>query len=123
MTTIILVDDDADVRYAVGELLRETGYAVCEAASGEQALAVLQSGPADLVLTDIYMPGIDGIDLILQARAHDPALKIIAFSGGGMRQDPKVATALATMNGADHVMQKPVDNEQLLAAVAKLTAG
>jgi len=118
MAKILLVDDDDLVRSAISELLEDAGYDVREAASGNIAIECLETEPFDLVVTDIYMPIVGGIEPIQHVRDSMPALKVIAFSGGGMHQDPKFATNLATTYGADRVLQKPVDNDTMLDAIA-----
>ena len=82
MSQILVVDDDDDVRGVLVETLRGLGYTVTEAASGEEALPLLDaaSGIA-LVITDVRMPGMSGFDLVAQARAVRAGLKVIVISG------------------------------------------
>lgn len=80
--TILLVEDDADVRRSVGDLLQTLGYEVLQAADGHEALDCLRrGGRVDLVLTDVVMPGMSGVELALEARRLRHGLKILLTSG------------------------------------------
>ena len=74
----------------------------------------------DVVVTDIFMPALDGIELICVLRETHPELKIVAMSGGGSFLNSAAAVGLAEKLGADVVMQKPVDNDALLARIDEL---
>jgi CheY-like chemotaxis protein len=78
VTTILLVDDDPGVRYALTEVLRDRGYRVVGVDSGAKALAMLDG--VDVVVTDLSMPGMDGLELVSQIAARAPALPVILFS-------------------------------------------
>jgi DNA-binding response OmpR family regulator len=80
---ILLVDDEASIRLTLGALLERTGYAVTAAEGGEQALALLQQHPFDLLLTDLKMPGIDGMQVVAAARQRQPDLAVIVLTGHG----------------------------------------
>lgn len=120
MKKILLVEDSEMVRFALSALLQDSGYAVAEAVDGKIALKALQHQRFDLMLTDIFMPKVDGIELITRVRKEYPGVKIIAFSGGGARQPPEFAMRLATALGAHATMQKPVDSDALLAELDAL---
>lgn len=81
--TILVVDDEVLVRMVIAEELRDRGYAVIEAASADEAAAILRAGMAvDLVFTDVAMPGrLDGLALAELVRADHPTLKIVITSG------------------------------------------
>lgn len=83
LPTVLVVEDEALIRFDVADFLREGGYHVVEAASGEDALAILTSGRRiDLVFTDIQMPGqLDGLALARWCLAHRPQIKVILTSG------------------------------------------
>lgn len=121
MAKILLVDDSESVRSALSTLLQHAGHEVTEAADGKQALGALEQDQFDLVVTDIFMPTMDGIELIKQLRGAHPELKILALSGGGARQPAKYAMGLASSLGADAALQKPVDNAGFLAEIEALT--
>lgn len=78
---VLIVDDEAIVRRTLGRTLERFGYRVREAASGATALQALREEPADLLLTDLHMPDMDGVQLLIAARAMLPALRIFAMSG------------------------------------------
>ena len=77
---ILLVDDEDGFRHVLGLLLTEGGYSVIEAHDGDEALVRYLEGDVDIVLTDIFMPRQDGVDLIRALRALDPAVRIVAYS-------------------------------------------
>ena len=83
MTRILVVDDNAGVRTSARALLEAAGFQVVEAESGAAALRVLRSEGADVVLTDIFLPDTDGIELSHALRRDSPDLPIVAMSGGG----------------------------------------
>lgn len=122
MAHILLVDDDVGVRTAVGRFLRRQEHQVTEAGNGVEALKVAQRLVLDLVLTDINMPDMDGIELILSLREQRPGLPIIAFSGGG--RVPKAAMLSdALLLGAVAVLAKPFELSALQAEVDEALAG
>ena len=111
--TVMVVDDDADIRDAVRELLEQEGYAVITAADGQEALDELERNPElDAVLMDLMMPRMDGHEAIRQIRAqerfHDlPIIAITAKTMQGARERCMAA-------GASEYVPKPVDIGQLL---------
>jgi CheY-like chemotaxis protein len=119
MKRILLVDDDGLVRRGAHRLLERAGYEVWETASAKVALDLLVRMPMDLVITDIYMPGMNGIALIraLGPRTEPPHL--IAMTGGGYRS-PADLLEEAAGAGADRTLVKPFLSEELLAMVAEL---
>jgi DNA-binding response OmpR family regulator len=82
MAQILLVDDDASMRSMVARALTGDGHAVTEASDGDTALEALAAGAAGfgLLLTDVQMPGMDGLTLARRATAHTPALRVIVIS-------------------------------------------
>jgi two-component system cell cycle sensor histidine kinase/response regulator CckA len=78
---ILVVEDERPVRRAVARLLRRNGYEVIEAASGEEALRIVEDGSVDLVLTDVVMPGVSGVELAERLGETHPALPIVYMSG------------------------------------------
>jgi CheY-like chemotaxis protein len=114
MPRILVVDDNAGVRAAARALLEAAGFQVVEAESGQAALRVLRSEGADVVLTDIFMPDTDGIELLYQLRRESPDLPIVAMSGGGMD-----VLAVARSFGAAGIVQKPLTRRKLLGAIRR----
>ena len=114
--SILIIDDDAAVSRTLSLMLTRGGYHVSTAASGRKGLELLASGGFDLVLTDIIMPELDGIEAIRRIRDDYPDLRIIAMSGGG-QIDKADFLHMAQVLGADQVIEKPVRNERLLELV------
>jgi DNA-binding response OmpR family regulator len=119
MQRILLVDDDAALRKLLRLYLSKMGYAVTEAANGNEALAMQQSEPAELVLTDLIMPEKEGLETIPELRKKYPGVKIIAMSGGG-RVNASNYLKIAKMMGADHIMAKPFSYKELADALAQV---
>jgi two-component system response regulator (stage 0 sporulation protein F) len=117
MAKILLVDDDETFRSMLRRTLQRAGHTVVEADDGAAAIRTLDHVAADLVLTDILMPGVEGIETIRTLRRNHPHLKVIAMSGGG-RMTPAGYLDPAKAFGAVGVLSKPFDNDALFAAIA-----
>jgi len=83
MAEILVVEDNAAVRMAYRLLLKAAGHGVSEAADGDEAIAKLGVGVFDLVITDLWMPGIDGFQVIAEAKRRSPQTPVLAVTGGG----------------------------------------
>ena len=106
---ILIVDDEANARSALAELLREDGYVVETAADGFKAIGKLADFNPDVVLTDLKMPGMSGLELLEKARARDPHCVVLVATAYGA-----VDSAVAAMRaGAADFLGKPVDVERL----------
>jgi DNA-binding response OmpR family regulator len=122
MARIIVIDDEAALRSAMRRALERAGHEVREAGDGELGLQLLADHGADLVITDIFMPGQDGIVTVQRIRQEFPAVKMIAMSGGDatgrmdLRRD-------AVMLGAAASLGKPFELAELLAAVRQVLEG
>jgi CheY-like chemotaxis protein len=81
LPTVLIVDDEALVRYTLEAALRPSGYRVSQAGDGGEALDVLTSDPVDLVVTDLAMPRREGLETIVEIRRRFPQVKVIALSG------------------------------------------
>ena len=120
MARILVVDDDALFSAMMREDLMREGHVPLVAGSAAEALALLAAGvPVDLVVTDILMPDMDGIELIQALRISHPALPIIAVSSGGERHSPYIFTT-ARLMGADCVLHKPVCRIALSTIIHRL---
>lgn len=116
MARILLVDDDDDVRRAMSRTLQRLGHEITSARAGREALASMEECAPDLLLTDINMPDMDGIELMMAVRKRWPGVPIIAVSGGGML--PKdLLLANASVLGAVATLQKPVELSALKEAL------
>jgi len=118
MATILVVDDDDGFRSMLRRTLQRAGHTVLEAADGSAALRALRDVTPELVITDIIMPGMEGIETIRAMRRSHPRLAIIAMSGGG-RMKPNGYLEMAQAFGASRILSKPFDNDQLFAAVTE----
>lgn len=116
MSCILLVDDHAEFLAVQKELLEDAGHTVVTASNGFKALAAMDAGVFDLVITDIIMPGKEGIETIIELRRRHPLLKIIAMSGGG-RVGAMSYLELAEKLGAIHTLEKPFNEAVLLEAI------
>jgi CheY-like chemotaxis protein len=118
MTRILVVDDDARLRITARALLEADGFQVVEAESGVAALKMLSSEDFEVVLTDIFMPDTDGIELIHALHRDSPDLPIVAMSGGGF-DDGKEVLAVASLLGAAAIVQKPFTQRKLVGAIRR----
>lgn len=116
MATILLVDDDEAFRSVLRRGLQSAGYQVIEAEDGGVALRALRGATVDLVITDILMPGTEGIETIIAVQRLHPDLKIIAISGGGTLR-PQEYLNMAKDFGVVHTLAKPFTNAEIIAAI------
>lgn len=123
MAKILVVDDEAPMRQLLKEVLTQDRHEVREAENGAQASAMFRSEPADLVITDIRMPGSNGIDLIVQLRRDYSRSRIIAISGGGGGDGRVDYLAVARQAGAARVIDKPFQIAALRLAVGEALSG
>lgn len=118
MATVLLVDDDEMVVYALSRYLRRSGLDVIEASNGKEAIARINEQLPDIVVTDIIMPEMEGIGFIMHLQKNHPDLPIIAMSGGSRRVDTShLETAMAL--GAIATFEKPFDEEEMVATIRK----
>jgi CheY-like chemotaxis protein len=126
MADILISDDDENVRILLRRTLQAEGYHTEEAKNGSEAIKLFRSGAFDLVITDLHMPGMHGIDLIYQIRELFPKLPIIAISGGSTGDDFIAASEdlrTAASEGANLIIPKPCDMDYLLEKVELLLTG
>lgn len=100
----------------ISRTLTTAGYEVVEAADGRSGLSAYRQQPCDVVLTDIIMPDVEGLQTIQELRRDHPDIRIIAMSGAGATRGAGYLD-LASKFGARHILQKPFRQEQLLAAL------
>ena len=118
MPRILVIDDHEDICSFMKEALQMSGYAVDVACDGNSGLAVQRRQPADVVITDIFMPDADGMETIQRLKKEFPKVKIIAMSGGGMMTKNVDYLSMAREFGADRVLPKPFDHNALLGAIS-----
>jgi CheY-like chemotaxis protein len=114
--TILVADDEPEVRDLVTRYLTGAGYRVHEASDGKEVFAALAGGRIDLVIADLYMPGVDGIELITRLSQDSAAPPVIAMSGGGA-VNRQTLLEMASRMGAARMLAKPFTRVQLLALV------
>jgi DNA-binding NtrC family response regulator len=112
---ILVVDDESNARSALAEILREEGYATETAADGFKALGKLEEFNPDVILTDLKMPGLDGISLMEKVKASTPGVTFVVMTAFGT-----VSNAVEAMKkGADNYLLKPLDMDTLAAVVER----
>jgi CheY-like chemotaxis protein len=119
MASILLVDDDDNLRIVTAELLRAGGYTVDTANDGKTGLVLYKSKMHDLVITDLVMFGMSGLELIEELRHTEPRPRIIAISGGTKCSIPVFLPAAKRL-GAERILAKPVLPDVLLQTVDDL---
>ncbi len=114
---ILVIDDEEDLRAMIAAALEDSGYEVETAEDGNQGIAKLKDGDYDLVITDIFMPDKDGIEVVTtiqEIKAHRP-MTVFAMSGGGKFGLDMLG--LTPGLGADKIFRKPFDLRELLQAI------
>jgi DNA-binding response OmpR family regulator len=117
--SVLIIEDDEFVKNMLRQTFKQAGYEVATASNGRIGLQLYQSEPFDIVITDLIMPDMEGIETITHLRKYNPAVKVIAISGGG-RNRPDDYLHLASKLGASRTFTKPVDRNELLEAVRNL---
>lgn len=117
MARILIVDDSESVRDFIASLLQQHGHSIATAHDGGAALVHLRRHHFDVLITDIYMPGVDGLELILRCRESDQLPRLIVISAGGSRVDLLPA---ARIMGANRTLPKPFTGDQLLQALQEV---
>lgn len=118
MARILLADDDGTVRELVARVLESGGHAVRVAQDGQEALGLADSGGAfDILVTDVHMPGIDGITLAKTLAAKQPGLKVLLLSGF----PEQLQRGKSELTGRVETLTKPCSVEDIRARIAALT--
>ena len=113
---VLLVDDEKEFVESLSERLELRNLSPKIAYNGEQALETLKEGPPDVMVLDLRMPGIDGIDVLRKVRKDHPDVAVVILSGHGTDKDKKEAMRL----GASAYLKKPIDVDQLVGTVHKV---
>ncbi len=112
MATILVIDDQKPIRSLLRAALEGDGHEVLEASNGRLGLERYRERAADLIITDMLMPAMNGLELMVELTRSFPNVKVIAMSGGRERE-----LNAATLLGARQTFQKPFDIRELLTAV------
>src|ERR1035437_2729712 len=111
--TILIVDDEESIRQSLGGVLADDGYEILTASSGETALRIAEEEVLNLVLLDIWLPGIDGIETLKIIKSEHPQLRVVMMSGHGTIETAVKATKL----GAFDFIEKPLSLDKVLLIV------
>jgi DNA-binding NtrC family response regulator len=115
---ILIVDDDPSIRRTLQALLKKAGYEVMLAHDGDEAVRLWRDHGGDLVITDLHMPGKDGIQTIIELLSHNPEIRIIAMSGGGQTRRLDLL-GNATLLGAVLTIEKPFTIDEMINVVSR----
>jgi CheY-like chemotaxis protein len=116
MAEILIIDDEPSIRHLLVRVLHEIGHTGHAAGSGDEGIGLFHRVHPALVITDIVMPDIEGIEVIQRLRQADPRVPILAISGSGTPLYLRAATGL----GATAALAKPFDVAELLSVVGQL---
>jgi two-component system nitrogen regulation response regulator NtrX len=111
--TIMIVDDEKSICQSLGSILADEGYEILTAGSGEEAIKVIEEEPPSLVILDIWLPGIDGIETLKMIKSRYPQIRVIMISGHGTIETAVKATKL----GAFDFFEKPLSMEKVILIV------
>ncbi|MEM0945522.1 MAG: sigma-54 dependent transcriptional regulator, partial [Pseudomonadota bacterium] len=117
MTDILVVDDEADIRDLISDLLRDEGYTPRAAHDADSAFAAIEASPPDLIILDIWLQGsrMDGIEILKSVKRDNPGIPVVIISGHG---NVEVAVA-AVQQGAYDFIEKPFNIDQLLVVIGR----
>jgi len=118
MKKILVIDDEASIRSLLAKILEREGFFVITASDGREGMKLVNTGPVDLVITDLIMPEKEGVEVILELRKEHPDIPVIAISGGG-RNSPESYLKMAKLLGASAVLEKPVQKDIFMDSVRK----
>jgi len=115
MARILVIDDDPSIVRVAERILKLDGHEVVTAATGVSALQECRTAPFDLVVTDVCMPGMDGMEMLVQFSREFPGLKIVVMSGGGDESDDVFVRAKRL--GAVLTLPKPFTVDEMTQAI------
>ena len=122
MAKVLVVDDEAEVRGLLRRMLTTLGHEVWEAPNGTEALRLLDTSPFDLVITDVYMAAVDGMELLVRIQQRGLHMPVVMISGGGYKSREEVLEMAASC-GAVATLEKPFSLEQLRLTIEPLLSG
>lgn len=119
MAKILVIDDEPSILLMIKKMVEKAGHEADLALNGNEGIEKIEKNKPDLVITDIIMPQMEGLETILELRKKYPKLKIITISGGG-RVGPEGYLSSAKLLGADRIFQKPLVQKDFMEAVTTL---
>ncbi len=117
MATILIIEDEIVSRTLIKKYLKKAGYDTIEATNGAEAIKLFATEHIDLVITDIFMPEMDGLEFIRELKTSAPEIKVIAMSAGGITNQPEVYVQSAIAHGAFRGLLKPINVPELINTV------
>lgn len=123
MAKILIIDDDISIRQAIRRFLEKEGHEVDEASNGAEGIKIFERAPAELVITDIFMPGKEGLETIMEIQGRYPNVKVIAISGGGdieLTKELKENFLLTAEQLGARTLDKPFELDELLKIIQEL---
>jgi len=121
MSKILVIDDDIRIRRLMNRILSAAGHSIIEANDGREGINFAQSHQPSLIITDILMPGMEGMETLLEIRKIMPQMKVLVVSGSAGTADVQVNyLSMAENLGADAVLAKPFLPNELVEIVTKL---
>lgn len=121
IVTVLVVDDRPDVRLSLLYMLEACGYGIAEAADGHQAMAAIAKGQVDVVLADLYMPSMDGVELVRAIRSRPFAQPRIILMTGSYHLEQDISRGALEQIGADAILLKPFNRETLVQTIEHIT--
>jgi len=119
MPHVLVIEDDVQLRRYLKELLEGEAYVIYEASNGIQGLSMYETNHPDIVLTDIVMPDMEGLEFITMLKKQNPETPIIAMSGGNQGYgENHLQTAVKL--GAEYALSKPFTSKELLENIREL---
>jgi CheY-like chemotaxis protein len=119
-TRVLVVDDNADLRLTTKLLLESEGYVVETAANGAEALRIQRERPSHILLTDLFMPEVDGLELVQGFRAAYPAMPVIVVSGGSRLGNQQADHLSVARELGVYTLRKPFDPQALIDALRRV---
>ncbi|MCK5541826.1 MAG: response regulator [Desulfobacterales bacterium] len=120
MARVLIIDDEENILKMLSMALEREGHKVTTASNGKEGIKLYKETLADVIITDIVMPEMEGLEAIKKLRNEFKDIKIIALSGGGF-VNPKEYLKLAKHFGAQYTFTKPANLKELLSAIEELT--
>ena len=112
-TKILLVDDEVEFASALAERLQMRGYDVKTASNGLEAMALFHNSPPDVVILDLRIPGMDGLEILKNIKIFDPTIEVLILTGHGDVE----SVAEGMKNGAFEYIMKPIDIDELTSKI------